>query len=162
MNAAELLTRADTLGIALLPDGADLVVRFEQEPPKDFVEALRVNKPAVLALLARDISDDPVACRGCAAVIPAGTTLCTECGAARSPLVKMALEMVALTNERSLRGRALALLDRRNYPRLTLSDKRVVGPGLLAWCPVLREAGAGELAGIIRVAEKAKRGQNDD
>jgi hypothetical protein len=97
--------------------------------------------------------DDPVACRGCAAVIRAGTTLCQDCGSKKSPLVRLAVELSSLAQERSSRGRALVALDRRRYPRLRLRDGRRVGPGLLAWGPVLREMDSDELEHLLAALE---------
>jgi hypothetical protein len=105
----------------------------------------------------QDINDDPVACRGCAEVIPTGTTLCAKCGSAGSPLVQYALKLSELTRQRTLRGRALVALDRRGYPKLRLSNGRGAGPGLLSWCPILQEADASMLKDIIEAARPPRR-----
>jgi hypothetical protein len=105
---------------------------------------------------------NPVTCRGCGVVIPSGTTLCVGCGAARSPLVRYAVELSELANERTLRGRALVALDRRRYPQLQLAKGRRVGPGLVSWCPVLRAADAKTLRRIIELAERSQAGSTDD
>ncbi len=60
----------------------------------------------------------------------------------------------ATEQEAVLRGRALCALDHRRYPRLRLPDGRVVGPGLFAWAPVLREAGVDELNAIVALVKE--------
>jgi len=59
----------------------------------------------------------------------------------------------SLAYERHRRASALVALDRRRYPRLRLSDGRTVGPGLLAWAPVLREMDAPTLDVLLRLIE---------
>ena len=54
-------------------------------------------------------------------------------------------------DERQLRGRMLAALDRRNFPKLHLGSGHTVGPGLLEWGPVLREMNLRALQDIERV-----------
>jgi hypothetical protein len=153
MTAEELLTRAEVLGVSVQADGSELVLRYQGGLPADLVAELRAHKAEVLALLVGKVNDCPVACRGCAALIPAGTTLCVDCGSARSPLVQYAIELYALSEERSLRGQALVALDKRRYPRLRLRDGRTVGPGLLAWCPVLREGNLDTFRSILMLVE---------
>jgi hypothetical protein len=162
MTAEEVLTRAQALGVTVSVDGPDLVVRCEAGLPTDLVEELRQHKSELLFLLANDPDDDPVCCRGCAEVIPAGTTLCVECGSARSPLVRYAVELSALAAEKTLRGQALVALDRRRYPKLTLSGGHSIGPGLIAWAAVLRDAKAPTLRRIIALAERSQRRSDDD
>jgi TubC N-terminal docking domain len=155
MKAEQLVTRAEALGVSLSADGAELVLRHQGSLPRELVDELRAHKTEVLAFLEGEVDDSPAVCRGCAALIPAGTTLCVECGSARSPLVHYALELCALSEERSLRGRALAALDKVRYPKLRLHDGRIVGPGLLAWCPVLREGNTETFRNILKLVERA-------
>jgi hypothetical protein len=159
MTAQELLSKAEVLGVSVKADGSELVLRYQGGLPDDLVEELRAHKAEVLAFLAREFDDDEaVACRGCACAIPSGTTLCEDCGSARSLLVRYALELSALTEQRSLRGRALAALDRSGYPGLRLPHGRRVGPGLLAWCPVLREGNPRTLRSILKLVQRAEEG----
>jgi TubC N-terminal docking domain len=162
MTAEELLTRAEVLGVSVQADGSELVLRYRGGLPADLVDELRAHKAEVLAFLVGDIDDSPVACRGCAAAIPAGTTLCVECGSARSPLVRYALELCMLSEERSLRGRTLSALDKVQYPKLRLRDGRTVGPGLLAWCPVLREGNSRTLRSILKLLQREGEGAAGD
>lgn len=152
----EIIVRVHEHGGELTPDG-DLL-RYRGPTLTDELRTLiREHKPGLLAHLAVPIADpydDPVACRGCATVIPAGTTLCIDCGSARSPLVRYAVQLVSETEHRTPRGQALVALDRRRYPKIDLDDGRTVGPGLVAWCPVLREMGTGELRELIRLVKQ--------
>ena len=150
------------LGVTLHADGADLVLRYKNDPPEDFVQELREHKPELIALLTAAPEDSPAACRGCAGLIPAGTTPCANCGSAQSPLVRYALELSALTEERTLRGQAIIALDSRRYPKLRLPDGRIVGPGLIPWCPVLREGKAATFRAILRLVESARRMEEGD
>jgi hypothetical protein len=102
------------------------------------------------------------ACRGCGSDIPMGRTLCCACSVANSPLVQNAVALSELSREPSLRGRALVALDHRRYPRLQLSRTRSAGPGLIAWCPVLRAGDARTLRRIIELAERAPTRNDDD
>ena len=165
MNAIDVLAQAEAQGISVGADGADLVLRYDAELPEDLVRGLRRHKAEVMAFLCApdDRDNDPVACRGCAAVIPVGTTLCIECGSKRSPLVRYALELSALAEERTLRGLTLTALDRRRYPRLRLPDGRSVGPGLIGWCPTLRDADAETLRSILRLTGRTNsRAEEED
>ena len=126
---------------------------------------MRKNKQDILAVL-HSLSDDdtlthPTACRGCARVIPAGTTLCIQCGSARSQLVRFAVELSALAEEQTLRGQALVALDRAHYPRLRLPGGLTVGPGLTDWCPVLRDADSPTLEAIIQLVRKNRQAASD-
>ena len=56
----------------------------------------------------------------------------------------------------------MAALDKRRYPRLRLSDALSVGPGLIAWCPVLRDADSKTLKRIIVLCEKEPRTRAED
>lgn len=56
--------------------------------------------------------------------------VCSACGDDRVPGSKYCI--------RHLRGHLVSVLDQRGWPRLRLPDGRTVGPGLLAWCPVVR------------------------
>jgi len=160
MNAAELLSRIEALGVSVKVDAGDLILRFDVEPPGELVQELREHKAEVLSYLnqsrEQNLDDDPVSCRGCATLIPAGTTLCVECGSARSPLVRYAVQLGGLAEERTLRGRALLALDKRRYPKLKLPDGRTVGPGLLAWCPILRDGNAASFRDILKLITRAK------
>ena len=154
MKALELLARAESMGASIRVDGSDLVLSCRETLPDEFIEELRRYKSDVLAAL--NASDDPAGhpttCRGCTTMIQSGTTLCTACGSARSPLVRYAVELAALAQERTLRGRALLALDKRGYPRLQLSDDQTGGPGLVRWCAVLRDAETPTLEAIVRMA----------
>jgi hypothetical protein len=162
VKAKELLTRAEALGISVHVEGQDLVLRRDGGLPAGLLKEMRRHKPEVVAFLGTIASGGDVTCRGCAASIPVGTTLCAACGRATSPLVRFAVELGDLTRERSLRGQALCALDQRRYPRLDLSDGRKVGPGLLAWCPVLREAGSSQLREIVGLAQASGEGGPTD
>ena len=61
-----------------------------------------------------------------------------------------------LEDERHLRGRVLAALDRRNYPRLQLPDHVLTGPGVEGWAPVLREMNLPQLRSLLRLVERQK------
>ena len=56
---------------------------------------------------------------------------------------------------RHLRGRALAELDRNNYPRLRLSSD-AVGPGLESWAPVPREMDLVNLRALVALVERSQ------
>ncbi len=166
MNASELLSRAGALGVSVRADGGELVLRYRGSLPDDLVNQLRQYKSELLMLLSHQeeagAGADSVACRGCAAIIPAGTTLCIECGSAHSPLIKFAIQLGDLARQRTLRGRALVVLDGRRYPKLRLRDGRTVGPGLLPWCPVLREADTETLQNIVELAEQVQSRDEED
>ena len=159
MNALDLLSRAEALGASVKAEGNELVLRSRTNLPAELLDDLRRNKADVLAVLialnAADPAIHPTACRGCARVIPAGTTLCVECGSARSPLVRHAVELSTLAKERTLRGLALVALDKLRYPRLRLPTGETVGPGLISWCPVLRAASASTLTAVLQLASAA-------
>jgi hypothetical protein len=108
------------------------------------------------SLLLTHLDSNNVACCSCAAAIPAGTTLCTSCGSKRSPLIPYAIELGTLTEERTLRGAALVALDRRHFPRLVLAGGQSVGPGLLAWCPVLRDLDTTGLRALVALIDESK------
>jgi hypothetical protein len=161
MTAQELLNRAEVLGVSVQADGSELALRYQGGLPAGLVDELRTHKADVLAFLAGEVDDGVVACRGCAVPVRAGTTLCAGCGSARSPLIHHALELCALSEERSLRGRALAALDKRRYPRLRLRRGRAVGPGLLAWCPVLRDGNVHTFRRILELVDSVPPGSAD-
>ncbi|MPZ47891.1 MAG: hypothetical protein GEU75_00995 [Dehalococcoidia bacterium] len=166
-NIAEIIARVQAHGGELTPL-ADGNIRYRGAPlTNELRTLLHENKaPLIEALGHQDdkreavesdlSSHDPVACRGCAALIPAGTTLCADCGSKHSPLIRYALELSAVSEERTLRGRTLIALDLRRYPRLELPDGQLVGPGLIAWAPVLREANKYTLQAILRVATRER------
>jgi hypothetical protein len=60
--------------------------------------------------------------------------------------------------ERHLRGRALAALDRKRWPRLTVAGKTVTGDE--QWRPWLREADGIALANVLTLLRE--EGQRDD
>ena len=167
MTPHELLSKAQARGVSVEADGPDLVLRSEAGVPEELVEEMRRSKADLLRLLIAeqevdDYANDPIACRGCAEVIPGGTTLCVACASSHSPLVRYALELSALTEERTLRGRALGALDRRRYPKLVLPGGSTVGPGLLAWCPVLREGNAATFRAVLKLVERVKPGKEEE
>ena len=51
MNAAETLAAAQAAGVRLGVDGTDLLIESEREPPSHLLDALRRDKPEILALL---------------------------------------------------------------------------------------------------------------
>lgn len=51
MSAAETLAAAQAEGVRIGLDGADLLIESEQEPPPELLDALRRDKPEILALL---------------------------------------------------------------------------------------------------------------
>jgi hypothetical protein len=163
MNAADLLAKAKAIGATVAADGGDLVLRSRVAIPEDLISDLRAHKAEVLALLVReDATRQSTTCRGCGVVILAGRTLCTNCGSAASPLFRYALELCSLVEQRTLRGRALIALDRRRYPQVRLSGGEKVGPGLISWCPVLRDAKPEKLREIIALAERTTTRTDDD
>jgi RNA polymerase subunit RPABC4/transcription elongation factor Spt4 len=153
VNALDLLAQAEALGASVKAEGNELILRSRINLPEELIDELRRNKAGVLAALHALSEDDPAvhltACRGCSRVIPAGTTLCVQCGSARSPLVRFAVELSELADERTLRGQVLVALDKLHYPRLRLPSGETTGPGLVAWCPVLRDANASVLKALL-------------
>ena len=51
MSAAETLAAAHAAGVRLGLDGADLLIESDREPPLQLLDALRRDKPVILALL---------------------------------------------------------------------------------------------------------------
>jgi hypothetical protein len=155
VNALDLLSQAEALGASVRAEGNELVLKCRTRLPDELIDDFRRNKADVLAVLSALNSDDaaahPTACRGCARVIPAGTTLCLDCGSARSPLIKFAVQLSNISKERTLRGQVLVGLDKLHYPRLRLPTGDTVGPGLVAWCPILRDASTSELTALLEL-----------
>lgn len=152
MKAAELLKRAQKMGVSVFIDGADLVLRAPTQLPTDFIEELRRHKAEIRTFLEHEASPSIATCRGCAAAIPVGTTLCAVCGSARSPLIRYAVELSELAEQKTFRSSALLALDKCGYPRLALRDGLIVGPGLVSWCEILRDGDRKTLKRIIDLA----------
>ena len=51
MSAAETLSAAQAAGVRLVLDGTDLLIEADCEPPPELLDALRRDKPGILALL---------------------------------------------------------------------------------------------------------------
>ena len=51
MSAAETLSSAQDAGVCLGLDGVDLLIEADCEPPSELLDALRRDKPGVLALI---------------------------------------------------------------------------------------------------------------
>ena len=162
-DAHRILDRVKELGGEIVPIEEGLIRYRGPALSGQLRQLIHENKAIILSALEPEAMDDvlsddsnPTACRGCAAAIPAGTTLCVDCGSKRSPLIRYAVELGALAEERSLRGLALLALDKRRYPGLRLADGQTAGPGLTSWCPVLQEAGPEVLRQIIDLARRSK------
>jgi hypothetical protein len=143
------------------PQPEELKEPHDPVPADELNETNEVNSADLLTTSDAQVSESST-CRGCAAIVPNGKTVCATCSHADSPLVQNAVELSELAQEASLRGRALVALDRKRYPRLQLSKERRVGPGLIAWCPVLRAADPRTLKRIIELAERARTSTDDD
>ncbi len=156
--APEIVIRVHQHGGELSPEG-DLLRYRGPALTEELRSLIREHKAELICFLQQrdDFTDDPVACRGCAAVIPAGTTLCAQCGSARSPLVRFAVELSLEAERRTLRGRALIALDHRGFPKVRLADGSSAGPGLLSWCPVLREMGSDQLQALLRQVKDGRK-----
>jgi hypothetical protein len=75
--------------------------------------------------------------------------LCGRCVLARpSSATGEAAQENNQTRARHLRSRALVALDKRGYPKVVLTDGPV-GPGLIAWAPVLREMDSDQLENLL-------------
>jgi hypothetical protein len=57
MSAIETLQAARRIGVKLDLDGNDLILEASEEPPADVLEAVKEQKPAIIALLRRQRHD---------------------------------------------------------------------------------------------------------
>jgi hypothetical protein len=96
----------------------------------------------VIALATYQSNKIGASCRRCGhgLSVVAVRDICGRCAAKElAAELTESTTIAAAEDERHLRGRLLADIDRRGFPRLHLLDGSSAGPGLLAWGPVLRE-----------------------
>ena len=115
------------------------------EEPSHRADAEPVEAGAPISIQAYQVSRPRCTECGFALSVVAKSTLCGRCVAKDYALPGVEARH---SKEDQLRGEVLGTLDRLGYPALSLADARQVGPGLLAWGPVLREMGSHDLSNL--------------